>query len=204
MGRAGCAAAGRCPRRAELSVEARPDGELAPAKKGELNYGATSSPTHLATELLNGMAGVQMTRIPYKGAAPAMTALITGGVQMVLSGIGTLLPQAKAGKVRALAVTGAKRSSVAPEIPTASEAGVPGNVATTWYMMLAPAGTPRPIIDRLNGDLRKLLADAEVRTQLQGQGIELTPSAPEECGEFLAEEVAKWEKVVRATGVKID
>jgi tripartite-type tricarboxylate transporter receptor subunit TctC len=150
------------------------------------------------------MAGVQMTRIPYKGAAPAMTALITGGVQMVLSGIGTLLPQAKAGKVRALAVTGAKRSSVAPEIPTASEAGVPGNVATTWYMMLAPAGTPRPIIDRLNGDLRKLLADAEVRTQLQGQGIELTPSAPEECGEFLAEEVAKWEKVVRATGVKID
>jgi tripartite-type tricarboxylate transporter receptor subunit TctC len=177
---------------------------LAKSKPGELNYGATSSPTHLATELFTSMAGIKFTRVPYKGAAPAMTALMAGDVQMVLSGVGTMLPPAKAGRLKALAVTGQNRSPLAPEIPTVREAGVPGYVATTWYALLAPAGTPRSIVDRLNAEVRTLLEDPGMKAQLATQGIELTPSTPEELGTFLRSEVAKWAKVVQDTGAKIE
>jgi len=176
---------------------------LAKAKPGELNYGATSSPTHLATELLASTAGIKLTRIPYKGAAPAMTALMAGDVQIVLSGIGTMLPQAKAGRIKALAVTGAQRSPLAPEIPTVVESGFK-YVATTWYGLLAPAGTPRPIIDRLNRDARSQLADPAMQQQLAPQGVVLTPSTPEEFGAFLRAEVATWAKVVQDTGARVE
>jgi len=176
---------------------------LAKAKPGELNYGATSSPTHLATELLASIAGVKLTRIPYKGAAPAMTALMAGDVQIVLSGIGTMLPQAKAGRIKALAVTGAQRSALAPEIPTVVESGFK-YVATTWYGLLAPAGTPRPIIDRLNKNARALLGDPAMQAQLAPQGVVLTPSTPEEFGAFLRAEVATWAKVVQDTGARVE
>ena len=176
---------------------------LAKARPGELNYGATSSPTHLATELLASSAGIKLTRIPYKGAAPAMTALMAGDVQMVLSGIGTMLPQHKAGRIKALAVTGAERSPLAPEIPTVREAGLQ-YVATTWYGLLAPAGTPRPIIDKLNRDARTLLDDPAMKAQLAPQGVVLTPSTPEEFGQFLRAEVATWAKVVQATGARAE
>ena len=176
---------------------------LAKAKPGELNYGATSSPTHLATELLASSAGVSFTRIPYKGAAPAMQALMAGDVQIVLSGIGTMLPQAKAGRIKAIAVTGAQRSPLAPEIPTVVEAGLK-YVATTWYGLLAPARTPRPIVDRLNRDTRAMLDDPALKAQLAPQGIELSPSTPEEFGAFLRAEVATWAKVVQATGARAE
>jgi tripartite-type tricarboxylate transporter receptor subunit TctC len=176
---------------------------LAKAKPGELNYGATSSPTHLATELLASSAGVKLTRIPYKGAAPAMTALMAGDVQIVLSGIGTMLPQAKAGRIKAIAVTGAERSPIAPEIPTVVESGLK-YVATTWYGLLAPAGTPRPIIDRLNRDTRIVLNDPAMKAQLAPQGIVLAPSTPEEFGAFLRAEVATWAKVVQDTGARVE
>jgi tripartite-type tricarboxylate transporter receptor subunit TctC len=176
---------------------------LAKAKPGELNYGATSSPTHLATELLASSAGIKLTRIPYKGAAPAMQALMAGDVQIVLSGIGTMLPQAKAGRIRALAVTGAERSPLAPEIPTMVESGLK-YVATTWYGLLAPAGTPRPIIDRLNHDARKALDDPATKAQLAPQGVVLELSTPEEFGAFLRTEVATWAKVVRDTGARVE
>ena len=176
---------------------------LAKSKPGELNYGATSSPTHLATELLASNAGITLTRIPYKGAAPAMQALMAGDVQIVLSGIGTMLPQAKAGRIKAIAVTGAQRSPLAPEIPTVVESGLK-YVATTWYGLLAPAGTPRPIIDRLNRDTRAVLDDPAMKAQLAPQGIELAPSTPEEFGAFLRAEVATWAKVVQATGARAE
>lgn len=176
---------------------------LAKAKPGDLNYGATSSPTHLATELLASSAGIKLTRIPYKGAAPAMTALMAGDVQMVLSGIGTMLPQHKAGRIKAIAVTGAQRSPLAPEIPTVVESGF-NYVATTWYGLLAPAGTPRPVIDKLNKDARALLADPGMQAQLAPQGIVLTPSTPEEFGAFLRADVATWAKVVQATGARAE
>jgi tripartite-type tricarboxylate transporter receptor subunit TctC len=177
---------------------------LAKGKPDALNYGATSSPTHLATELFTSMAGIKMTRIPYKGAAPAMTALMAGDVQMVLSGIGTMLPQVKGGRLKGLAVTGPTRSPLAPEIPTVVESGLPNYVATTWYGLLAPAGTPRPIVERLNKDTRSLLDDPTVKAQLVPQGVVPTPSTPEEFGAFLRAEVAKWAKVVQDTGAKVE
>lgn len=178
---------------------------LAKEKPGHLNYGSTSSPTLLATELLNAMAGMQTTRVSYKGAPPAFNAVMTGEVQIVMSSIGTLLPLAKAGKVRALAVTSARRSSLAPEIPTVSEAGVPGYAATTWYGLAAPGATPRPIVDRLNADMRKVLAESEVRQQLANLGIdEPSPSTPEQLAELVRSELTKWARVVRDAGVKIE
>ena len=176
---------------------------LAKAKPGALNYGATSSPTHLATELFASMAGIQLTRIPYKGAAPAMTALMAGDVQMVLSGIGTMLPQVKGGRLKAIAVTGPTRSPLAPEIPTVAEAGI-DFVATTWYGLMAPAGTPRPVVERLNKETRALLADEAVKAVLAPQGVVATPSTPEEFNAFLRAEVAKWAKVVKDTGAKVE
>jgi len=177
---------------------------LAKSKPGELNYGATSSPTHLATELFTSMAGIQMTRIPYKGAAPAMAALMAGDVQMVLSGIGTMLPQVRAGRLKAVAVTSSARSPLAPEIPTVMESGLASYAATTWYGVIAPAGTPRPILERLSKETRALLEDPGMRAQLAPQGLVLTPTTPEEFGAFLRDEVAKWAKVVQDTGAKIE
>ena len=176
---------------------------LAKAKPGELNYGATSSPTHLATELLASNAGIKLTRVPYKGAAPAMQALMAGDVQIVLSGIGTMLPQAKAGRIKALAVTGAERSPLAPEIPTVVESGIK-YVATTWYGLLAPAGTPRPVIDRLNQAARTALDDPATKAQLAPQGVVLQLSTPEEFGAFLRSEVATWAKVVQDSGARVE
>jgi tripartite-type tricarboxylate transporter receptor subunit TctC len=176
---------------------------LARSKPGALNYGATSSPTYLATELFTSMAGVKIVRIPFKGAAPAMTALMAGDVQLVLSGIGTMLPQVKSGRLKALAVTSAARSPLAPEIPTVVESGL-DYVATTWYGLLAPARTPRSVIDRLNKEARALLADPGVKAQLAPQGVVLAPSTPEEFGKFLRAEVAKWAKVVQDTGASVD
>lgn len=177
---------------------------LAKSKPGGLNYGATSSPTHLATELFTSMAGIQITRVPFKGAAPAMTALMAGDVQMVLSGIGTMLPQVRGGRLKAVAVTSETRSPLAPEIPTVVESGLPDYVATTWYGLLAPAGTPGAVIDRLNRDTRALLDDPAFRTQLAPQGVVVTPTTPEEFGAFLRSEVAKWAKVVQDTGAKVE
>jgi tripartite-type tricarboxylate transporter receptor subunit TctC len=177
---------------------------LAKSKPGALNYGATSSPTHLATELFTSMAGIQVTRIPFKGAAPAMTALMAGDVQLVLSGIGTMLPQVRGGRLKGLAVTSASRSPLAPEIPTVRESGLPNYVATTWYGLMAPAGTPRPIVERLNKETRALLNDPGMKAQIAAQGVVTTGMTPEEFGSFLRAEVAKWAKVVQDTGAKVE
>ena len=178
---------------------------LAKKNKGQLFYGTSSSPTMLATEMLITMAGIHIVRVAYKGAAPSITALISGEVQVLLSGVGNLLPLAKAGKMRALAVTGAKRSSLAPEIPTVSESGVPGYVTATWYGVAAPGSTPRSIIDRVNSDVRKALAEPEVKARLFDVGIaEPKPTTPDQFAEMIRAEIAKWAKVVKDAGVKIE
>jgi tripartite-type tricarboxylate transporter receptor subunit TctC len=178
---------------------------LAKARRGQLNYGATSSPTHLATELFNSMAGVEIVRVPFKGAPPALAALAAGDVQLVISSIGTLLPLHKAGKVRALAVTSSERSSIAPDIPTVAESGLPGYVATTWYGLAAPGATPPAIIDRLNRELRKTLAEPAVRTQLMNLGIDsITPGDPGELRELIRAELVKWDQVVKRSGARVD
>ena len=174
------------------------------ANPDKLNYASSSSPTHMATEMFKQMAGVNIVRVPYKGAAPAIPALLSGQVQFMISSLGTLLPHAKANKVHALAVTSARRSSLVPDVPTVDEAGVPGYSAATWYGISAPAGTPRAVIDRLNSDFRKILIEPEIKAQLLAQTIEASPSTPEECGDFIRADIAKWQADVKASGAKID
>lgn len=177
---------------------------LARTKKGQLSYGTTASGILLASEMLNIMAGTQIVRVNYKGAAPATTALITGEVQLLISGIANLLPFAKAGRVRLLAITSEKRASVAPEIPTVQESGLPGYVFTTWYGFAAPGGTPRRIVDRLNAEIRKVLAETEVIARLNYHGVDPTPTTPEEFAELIRTEIVKWDKVVKSAGLRIE
>lgn len=177
---------------------------FARARKGQLSYGSTSSPTMLATELFKKAAGIDILRVNFKGATPALTALMTGDIQLVISGIGTLMPLAKAGKVRVIAITSQKRSSQAPGIPTAIEGGVAGYVASVWYGIAAPGATPRAIVDRVNADVRKLLAEPDVKQRLLGQGIDLAPNTPEQFAEMIRAEIAKWDKVVKESGVRIE
>lgn len=176
--------------------------EYGKARKGELNYATTASVTFLSTEMLTRAAGLEVQRIAYKGAGPATAALLAGDVQLMVSGIGPLLPNVKAGKVRALAITSAKRSSLAPDIPTVGEAGLPGYTSSVWYALLAPPKLPRDIVDRLAGEIRKALADDELRNALLAQGVEQRSSTPEETEAFIRTEVRKWDKIVKETGAQ--
>ncbi len=175
---------------------------LARKNPGKLNYASSASTTFLQTELFKSMAGINMQAIPYKGAGPAVPALLGGEVQVSISSIVTLIQHVKAGTARALAVTSARRSSLVPDIPTVTEKGLPGYVASTWYGMLAPANTPAPVVKLLNDTLRKVMDEPAVRTQLLGQGLEPTPNTPEEFTRFIQEDKEKWAKVVRDSGAK--
>ncbi|HEX4326417.1 MAG TPA: tripartite tricarboxylate transporter substrate binding protein [Burkholderiales bacterium] len=171
---------------------------LAKAKPGALNYASAGSGTtpHLAGVLFCQMAGVQMVHVPYKGSGPAVTGLLAGEVDLMLSPALTVLPYIKANRLRALATTGAKRSAAFPELPTVAEAGLPGFEASQWYAVLAPARTPKPIIDRLNAELVKVVQSPEVLTQLQNEGSEAVGSTPEELGQYMKSEVSKWASAI--------
>jgi tripartite-type tricarboxylate transporter receptor subunit TctC len=172
------------------------------ARTKPLNYGSggTGTASHLATEMLKLMAKVDMTHVPYKGLGPALVDLMGGRLEMIISTMASALPQLKAGKLRPLAVTTAKRSSFFPEVPTLDEAGVKGYEFSTWYGLLVPAGTPKPIVDRLNAETRKALASPAVSQQFVKQGLEPVSSTPAEFAAYLRSEVAKWGKVVKASG----
>ena len=178
---------------------------LARAKPGQLIYasGGVGTAGHLATELLTMMTGIRMVHVPYKGLGPALTDLAGGHVQLTITTLASALPQMKSGRFRALAVTTAQRSSFFPDVPTLSEAGVPGYEFSTWYGLLVPAGTPRPIVERLNRETAKLLAST-LKEQFAAQGLEGSASTPEEFGAYLRNEVVKWGKVVRQSGAKVD
>ena len=177
---------------------------LAKAKPRQINYasGGVGTAGHLATEMLMIMTKVELTHVPYKGLGPALTDLMGGHVQAAISTMASALPQVKAGKMRALAVTTAKRSTFFPEVPTMHEAGVTGYEFNTWYGLLVPGGTPRPVIERLNREAAKVLGSAALKEQFGAQGLEPAPTPPEEFGAYLKTEVAKWAKVVKQSGAK--
>jgi len=178
----------------------------AKANPGKLNYGSSgpgSSP-HLATELLMSMAGIQMTHIPYKGIAPAITAQLANEVQMSLTPIAVGMPHAKAGKLRALASGGLKRSVAIPDVPTIAESGLPGFEVIGWWGMLAPSKTPRPVVNLLNREVRAALDNAEVKRSLVDQGMDPAGGTPEQFGALIKSDMEKWGDIGKRLGVKLD
>jgi len=179
---------------------------LAKARPGEINFASSGhgTPAHLAGELFNSMAGVKMVHVPYKGAAPALTDLLGGQVQLMFSTMPPALPHVKDGKLRALAVTSAKRSPATPELPTVDEIALPGFEANTWHGVVAPAGTPAAIVARLNREIVAILHLPEVVERLSAQGAEPVGSTPEEFAAYIRSETVKWAKVVRESGAKAE
>ena len=179
---------------------------LAKSRPGELNYASpgSGSSTHLATELFKAMARVDIVHVPYKGVAPAATDLVSGRVQMLSGDLNTLMPHVAAGKMRPLAVTGAKRSALLPEMPTVAEAGVPGYEASGWFGLLAPAAVPPEIVRRLNGEVANVLQTDDLRKRLAGLGGEVAGGTPEAFRDHLRRESEKWRKVIRTLGLKPD
>jgi tripartite-type tricarboxylate transporter receptor subunit TctC len=177
---------------------------LAKAKPGELNYASSgvATSTHLAAELFRHMTGTDMVQVPFKGGAPGMVGLLSGQVQLYFATISTALPHVKSGKIRALAVTSAKRSIVAPDYPTIAEAGVPGYEHASWVGMLAPAKTPAAIVNVLNAQAVKAVAREDVRGLLLRDGLEPVGDSPDEFARVIKAEVAKWIRVVKVAGIK--
>ena len=177
---------------------------LAKAKPGELNYASSgvATSTHLATELFRYMTGTDMVQVPYKGGGPGMVALVGGQVQLYFATISTALPHVKTGKIRAIAVSTAKRSIAVPEYPTIAEAGVPGYEHASWVGMLAPAKTPPAIIAELNAQAVKVVARDDVKGLFLRDGLEPVGDTPREFAALIKAEVAKWMKVVKAAGIK--
>ena len=179
---------------------------LAKAKPNGLNYASsgTGTPYHMAGELFKSMAGVQIVHIPHKGSGEARTSVMSGQVEIMLDAITTMAPMARAGRVRALGTTGAKRSTVLPDVPTISEAGVKDYEATIWLGIMAPAGTPQPIVDRLNAEIGKIVARPDVKKAWNEQGAEPMAMTPAEFEKYLNADIAKWAHVVKVAGVKPD
>ena len=180
---------------------------LAKAKPGQLNYASSGNGTtpHLSGELFKAMAGVDITHIPYKGAGASVTDLLGGHVDLAFLSLSSVVPQLKAKRLRALAITSARRSALMPEIPTFAEAGLHGVEVTGWYGVMARAGTPREIITRLHAGITQTLAQADVAQTLGLFGLEpAQPNTPEEFAVFLRTEIVKWAKVVKASGAKAD
>ena len=178
----------------------------AKAHPGALNFGSgsTGSAGHLAGELFKAMAGVQMVHVPYKGAGPAMQDLIGGRIQLMFDNLASSLAQMRAGKVKALAVTTAKRSSLAPELPTIAESGLPGFDISTWFGVFAPGGTPRDVVQRLHDELVKALADPAVRETMLKLGAEPVGSTPAEFAAYIRSEARKYAEVIKASGARVD
>lgn len=178
----------------------------AKAHPGKLSQGSSGngSSSHLAGEMLKASAGIDILHVPYKGGAPAMTDVLAGQTSMLFDQVPAVLPHVHSGKVRALAVTTAQRSSAAPDIPTMAEAGVPGYDVNVWFGLLAPTGTPNPIITRLNAEMNKALHDPEFRASLVKMGVDPMPSAPAEFEAFLRAELRRWARIVKTSGAKLD
>ena len=178
--------------------------DYAKANPGKFNYAATAASTMLAAEMFKSAAGVNIVMVRYKGAAFGIPAVVSGEVQMLVSAVGTLAPLVKQGQVRGLAVTAPKRTPLAPDVPTTAEAGLPDMVYVNWYCIVGPAGMPRPIVDRLNAELRKVVAEPGVAAQLRKMGIEPAPNSPEEFTAILKSELAKIDKVITSANLKVD
>lgn len=178
---------------------------LARSRPGQLNYASASTGgmPHLAGELFNTMTGVKMVHIPYKGAAPATTDLLSGQVSLMFNNMLSAMPHVKNKRLRAVAVTSSKRSAAVPELPTIAET-VPGYEASGWYAALAPAATSRELIARLNNDMNRVMKMPDVKQRLAGDGVEAVGTTAEQFGRYLQQEIVKWGKVVKASGAKAD
>jgi tripartite-type tricarboxylate transporter receptor subunit TctC len=176
---------------------------IARARPSQLDYASagTGSSSHIAAELFRMVAKIDITHVPYKGNGPAMADLLAGHVQLMFNNLAPSVPQVKAGKLRALAVTSEKRSSAAPDVPTMAEGGFPGVVFNLWVGLLAPAGTPADVIARLNAETAKAAQLRDVRERLLGEGTEPYTTSASEMGSIIREETARWAKVVKAAGI---
>ena len=179
---------------------------LAKSKPGQLNYSSAGNGTsnHLAGELLKSMAGIDLVHVPYKGSAPALNDLIAGQVSLMFDLVLTAAPHIKSGAVRGLAVTGAKRSAVLPELPTVAETGLPGYEVSAWFGIFAPAGLPQPVAKRLNAEFVKVMREPDLKQRLASLGADPLTSTPEEFSSYLRSEIDKWAKVVKTSGMKVD
>jgi len=177
---------------------------FAKANPGTASFasGGNGTQTHLAGEMFKTMTGVEMIHVPYKGTAPAMVDLLGGRVSAMYDQIATAMPHIKAGKLVAIGVTTAKRSAIAPEIPTIAESGVPGYEATTWHGLFAPAGTPKDVIDKLNAEVVKALNSPDVIEKFKANGIDPVSSTPQQFGAFVQSELDRWRSAVKAAGIK--
>jgi len=179
---------------------------LAKASPGKLNasIAGAGTPTHLGLEQFKAMAGISIAAINYKGAAPAATGLLSGETQLMFVSAPTVLTQVQAGKLRAIAVMGAKRSSALPDLPTIAESGLDGYAVSEWYGVVAPAGTRAAHVDRVNAEIRKVLALPELKDRLVVLGAEIVASTPQEFGAFLKADIAKWGRLVKDAGIKVE
>ncbi len=179
---------------------------MAKAKPGQLSYASSGNgtSTHLAAELFKALAGVDITHIPYKGSAPAVADTIAGHVPMIVDSVASSTAHVKAGKLKALATTGPKRLAVLPELPTVAESGYPGFASVAWVGLLAPAGTPKAIVEQLNAQVLKVMALPETRERMAAFGVEITTSTPDEFAAHIRSEMAKLGKVIRDANIKVN
>ena len=179
---------------------------LAKAQPGKLNYASSGpgTPYHMAGELFKAMAGVDIVHVPYKGSDGARTGILGGQVQMMFDAITTMAANARAGRVKALASSGRVRSPVTPDVPTLSEAGVAGYESVIWLGMMAPAGTPRPVLERLNAEVRKIIDAPDLKEAWAKQGASPMGMGVDQFDHFLRDDIAKWSKVVKVSGAKVD
>ena len=179
---------------------------LATARPGQIRYasGGTGSPSHLAMELFKSMARVDMVHVPYKGGDPVLVALLSGEVHLYFGNIRAMMPQVKAGKLKALGLSSPKRSPAVPEITTIAESGLPGFSMTAWWGLLAPAATPKTIVTRLQSEVARMLQEPALRERLAAVGIDTASSSPEEFGAYIRQEIKIWTKVVKDAGVRVD
>ena len=176
---------------------------LAKAQPGQLNFGSAGAgnATHLAGELFRAMARVNIVHVPYKGSGPALIDLAGGQVQLMFSNLTAALPHMKSAKLRALAVTGEKRTPIAPELPTVAEAALPGYAVTSWYGVLAPAGTPQEIVTRLNTETGNAMREPDIKERLAAEGADSMAGSTAAFAALLKTEVAKWATVVKQAGI---
>jgi tripartite-type tricarboxylate transporter receptor subunit TctC len=179
---------------------------VAKSRPGTINYGSAGvgSSNHIVGEMLKTAAGIDMSHIPFQGGAPAMAALLANQIELYIGTVPTLAAMAKSGRIRAFAVSSAKRSPALPDVPTMSESGLPGFDTTSWFCIVGPAGMPRPMVMRLNSEIVKILHSPESRERLTSAGVNVETTTPEELKAFVASEIEKMRKVVRSSGAKVD
>jgi len=179
---------------------------LARAKPDAITFGSPGNGTtgHLAAEVIKSTTGVKMTHVPYKGASPAITGLLGGEIAIYVSSIPPALPFMKAGRLKALGVTSAKRTATLPDVPTIAESGLPGYEVTNWYGVMVPAGVPKDILARLHTEIVRILQLPDVRQRFAGEGGDVAPNTPEQFAAFIRSEIAKWGKAVKDSGARVD